>query len=262
MDSEIWPVSTTYYLSAHLGQMHHPGFVRMIKERFQWQKGLTFESVWSPLSYKQIGMPVIGKRLQQNQCRKVLKPKKPRDLRGLKPSNVAGPKKEILLIFQGTKGNWKSRASNDLEHFSFVRKFVHFSSRLATTKSFCSTSLTESILSQSCSPKHQSWQWHFRPSNQSVAICSDHSKTHAAWPPHCTCIAHSLRLLYHSQTDQVPSTEPISPSWGSNVTRLAWFILRSETHTQYHTRLHIQPHWWKRACRAVLWQHFLPDRRA
>lgn len=127
-------------------------------ERFQWQKGLTFKRVWSPLSYKQIGMPVIGKRLQQNQCRKVLKPKKPRDLRGLKATHVAGPKKEILLKHQGTKGNWKSRASNDLEHLSFVMNFVHFSSRLATTKSFCSTSLTESILSQSCSPKHHCWQ--------------------------------------------------------------------------------------------------------
>lgn len=257
MDSEIWPVSTTYYLSAHLGQMHHPGFVRMIKERFQWQKGLTFESVWSPLSYKQIGMPVIGKRLQQNQCRKVLKPKKPRDLRGLKASNVAGPKKEILLPKQGTKGNWKSRASNDLEHLSFVRKFCTPSppglrqpSRfvvLPWQKAYC--------------PKHQKRQWHFRPSNQSVQSVQI-IQNRMVDPPHCTCIAHSLRLLYHSQTDQVPSTEPISPSWGSNVTRLAWFILSSETHTQYHTRLHIQPHWWKRACRAVLWQHFLPDRRA
>ena len=98
-------------------------FSKWSKKDFNGKRHRLSKIVWSLLSYKHIGMPVIGKGLQQNQCRKVLKPKKPCDLRGLKASNVASPKKEILLKtrHQG-KFEISTWASNDLEHLEYCKE--------------------------------------------------------------------------------------------------------------------------------------------
>ena len=227
MDSEIWPVSTIYYRHANLGQMHHPGFARMIKERFQWQKGLTFESVWSPLSYEQIGMPVIGKRLQQNQCRKVLKPKKPRDLRGLKASNVAGPKKEILLKTR----HQAPREIRDFEHQMIWNTRVLWGSLytsppgLRQPSRFVVLPWQKAYCPEAAAPNTTVWQWYVQAVK---SICRNLFRSFkTAW-----------RWTLHSKQscNMAPFTNGSSSFDGAHLTKLGikryttWFMLSSDTH--------------------------------